>query len=162
MKKWIVLLLLCCLLSGCAAAPTFETLGDISHEQVLAPVPKEIVLALPKDAAVETVNSEQKAYECKDYSLWTQTVTAGDLNATVKALSGFTPDKLTVMESKTDTRKRYDFTWTAAGENGDMVFRAAILDDGEFHYCVTAVAEAKDMADLTDDWNTLFASMEIA
>ena len=87
---------------------------------------------------------------------------AGDLNATVKALSGFSSDKLTVMESKTDTIKRYDFTWTAAGESGDLVFRAAIMDDGEFHYCVTTIAEAKDMAELTDDWNILFASMEIA
>lgn len=161
MKKWIVLILLGSLLSGCAA-PTFETLGDISHEQVLAPVPKEIVLSLPKDASVEAMNNEQTAYACKNYSICMQTMEAGDLYATVKALSGFSPDKLTIMESKTDTLKRYDFTWTAAGASGDLVFRAAVMDDGEYHYCVTAMAEATDMAGLMDDWNTLFASMEIA
>ena len=161
MKKGILIVIVCCLLSGCAA-PTFETLGDVLHEPVMAPSEQLIHLSIPKNAAAETLSSEQTAYVCDNYSFWVQTMASGDLKTTVKALSGFTPDKLTVMESRSGSYKRYDWTWTAAGESGDLVFRAAVIDDGNYHYCVSSMADAEDMAQIQEDWNALFSSFAVS
>ena len=50
MRKIGIILLVCMLLCGCAATPTFETLGDIPHEQGEAGAPLRIQLQLPPDA----------------------------------------------------------------------------------------------------------------
>lgn len=161
MKKWIWIIVLCLLLPGCAA-PTFETLGDVLHEPVLAPTAKQITMALPKEAAAEALGSTETLYECENYSLWTLTLPSGDLTATVQTISGFRPEMLTVIESCKGEWKRYDWTWSAAGEDGDLVLRAAVIDDGDYHYCVCTMAQDEYMAQLQQAWNALFASFSIA
>jgi hypothetical protein len=47
------------------------------------------------------------------------------------------------------------------GESGQLVCRAAVLDDGNYHYCLTAVAPAANAGELSEQWNALFASLRL-
>ena len=69
MKKWL-LVLVCFLLSGCSSA-TFETLGDIPHQQVAALTPRKVQLTLPEDS-VQAVWSQEGVtmYLCGDYVVY--------------------------------------------------------------------------------------------
>lgn len=162
MKKMLLFLLSCVMLAGCSAAPTFETLGLVQHQQNVTPTAAEVLLSLPASAAAETFGGADTVYECDGYTLVLQTLASGDMPATVRALSGFSPEKLTIMESTAENVRRYDWVWTAAGEGGDMICRAAVLDDGNYHYCVYTLAPAHNAGKLTEEWNGVFASFRLA
>ncbi len=155
MKKVCCLIIICMLLSGCAAAQTFETLGDVQHQQVGAAAPCEIKLELPANA-----QAMGNIYFCDGFYLELQTLDAGDLNATVTALSGFTTNDLTLMTAAAGSYPCYEWVWSAASEEGELICRAAVIDDGSHHYCLTAVALAEQGGALQDTWNQLFASFE--
>lgn len=157
MKKWLAICLCVGLLTGCSAE-TFETLGPVSHVSATAAPARSMVLALPADAAVLTSSGDDMLYICKDYTIAVQTVSGGDLTDTIRSLTGYTPSQLTVMESTCGDHRRYDFVWTAAGEGGDQICRAAVLDDGNYHYCLTLMADATAAGELTDRWNDLLGS----
>lgn len=159
MKKCIIVLFFVLLLTGCSAAQTYETLGDVEHVSATLPDPQQIMLQLPTDASVLTsAANEGTMYLCGDYTILLQTLQSGNLPATVQTLSGFTPERLTMLQSRCGNHDRYDWVWTAAGEAGDTLCRAAVLDDGVYHYALTVMASAEDAGSLTDDWNELFSS----
>lgn len=157
MKKIGVILLCLCLLTGCSEA-VYETLGNVEHVSATVPQGRNVVLTLPSDAAVLTASGGDTMYVCGDYSLALQTLAGGDLQATIRSVSGFDKGQLTVMETKCYDHKRYDLVWTAAGEGGDTVCRAAVIDDGNYHYCLTAMADAATAGTLKESWNDLFGS----
>ncbi len=157
MKFGILLLMICGLLAGCVA-PTFETIADGDPAQIVVADAKQILLELPKSAVTDVVTQDYQVYLCDGYVVWVQTMDGGDFNGTIQELSGFTRDQLMVMESREGDFRRYDWIWTAMSEEGELVFRAAVLDDGQYHYCLTAMAEGNVMA----DWNDVFASFCIA
>lgn len=158
LKKWIVFGICTVLLTGCAA-PTFETLGDIPHQQVAAPAARKVVLTLP-DGAVQTVWSgeEDTMYLCENYTVHLQTMDSGDLKGSVRLLSGFDPEKLTIVKSACGDHDRYEWVWTAAGEGGDAVYRCALLDDGSFHYALTVSASAAAAGKLSEEWNEIMST----
>lgn len=159
MKKCLILFLLSLMLAGCSAAETFETLGQIQHQPDITPMAATVQLSVPESAVVETFGSgSDTAYDCQGYTLVLQTFSSGDFSGTVRKLSGFSPEKLTVMESSMGQTKRYDWVWTAAGENGDVLCRASVLDDGNYHYCLYTMASAQDAGALAGEWNELFSS----
>ncbi len=161
MKKCVVILLASLLLSGCAVQ-TFETLGGISHDSPTDAAMLQVMVELPEEAIKPVFSSQQETiYECNDYTLGLYTYTAGDLSATIKSLSGYDARHLTVLETAADGKKRYDWVWTAVGEDGDMICRAAILDDGNYHYCMCVSAQSEDAGSLTEQWNNLFGSFRI-
>lgn len=157
LKKWL-LVWICLLLTGCTSA-TFETLGDIPHQQVDAPTPRKVVLQMPEDT-VQAVWSQEgdTMYLCDDYTVYLQTFQAGDLNNTVRLLSGFEKDKLTMMQKHCGDHDRYEWVWISAGEGGDMLNRCAVLSDGNFHYSLTLSADTIAAGDLMEEWNALMSS----
>lgn len=158
MKKCLILFL-ALLLCGCAAAPTFETLGHISHTNPTIPKLQKVVLSLPEDATKSVMsNDSDTVYHCQNYTIVLQTMASGDLSATVDAISGFSPHQLTMLQSRCADHDRYDWVWTAVGEGGDVVCRAAVLDDGAYHYSLQVFASAQEAGDLTEAWNALFQS----
>lgn len=162
MKKIALFLLIMCLMTGCGAAETFETIGPIQHQQTVVPSMANIQLSLPDAAAKQTFGSDADTiYECEGYTLVLQTIEGGDLHRTIRSLSGFEPEKLTIMESNIQQGKRYDWVWTAVGESGDMVCRASVLNDGNYHYCMYTVTSAQFAGDLRQEWNALFASFAL-
>jgi hypothetical protein len=158
LKKWITIGICAILLTGCAA-PTFETLGDISHQQVAAPVPQKVVLKLPEGAVKSVWSGEgDTMYLCNDYTLHLQTMDAGDLRKSIRLLSGFAPENLTLVKSTCGDHDRYEWVWTAAGEGGDAVYRCALLDDGNFHYALTVTASASTAGTLTEEWKNIMST----
>lgn len=155
MKKCVWLLLVCVLLSGCGAEPTFETVADLPVSATAAPV-RQVILVLPEEAAVPASESESgKLYLCDGYEIALQTLEAGDLNATVQTISGFSREDLTVIESEAGDYKRYDMVWSCAGEQGDRIGKAVVLDDGNYHYVLSILADAARIREYEGVWQEM-------
>ena len=83
---------------------------------------------------------------------------AGDLDSTVRSISGYEKENITLIRTQQDGMGRYDFVWSAAGENGDRLGRGVILDDGNYHYCLSVL---RDQGDFPVVWRDLFASFTL-
>ena len=162
MKKCWIILLIILLFTGCGQTETLETVQDVCIQPVSAPA-QQILLELPKDAAVPALQSEETGlfYDCGMYTVTVQTLPAGDLDKTVRTVSGFSVDALALMQTQQGNCQRYTFVWSAAGEGQQQVGRACILDDGNFHYVVTAMAPADSAGDLAASWQALFSSLRV-
>lgn len=160
MKKLIWLLMCAVLLCGCSGQQTVETVTDEWLLSAMAPQ-KELSVKLPAGAAKSALAAEDGAelYFCDGYVLTLQTVPSGDLDRSARALCGYGTDRLTVLQTKIGGLKRYDWTWTSAGEGAVQVGRAAVLDDGDYHYCLTAMADEAACGSLDAQWDTLFSSL---
>ncbi len=163
MKKVLWLLAVCSLLVGCGAQTVFETVTDSVEIPTLA-TKRQIKVTLPKEATAPTLHSEDAGmlYLCDGYSLSVQTMSAGDLDATLRTLTGFSRDQLTVMETAKHGIARYDCVWSAAGEGGDQVGRAVILDDGSYHYAVTVMADFASAGDLAGTWSAILDTVSLS
>ena len=162
MKKWWLCLAAALFLTGCGAEETFETVSD-----VYAPVEtavREIVLVLPAEAAAPVLESADGGtlYSCGSYEILVEILPGGNVDGTVQTLTGLSSDRLTVLETSQQGCDRYDFTWCAAGENGDWVGRGAILDDGCSHYCLSVLADVDAAGAVQEDWNALFQSFGVS
>ena len=153
-------MLLACVLAGCGAEETFETISDeMVFSQVAA---RQIRVALPEETVLPVMETEAgQLYICRDFEVAVQTMAGGDLDATVRTLSGFGVGDVDVMETAAAGFNRYDFVWSSAGETGDQVGRACILSDGVYHYCVTAMAPEEKAGDYQEIWNGMFESVTI-
>lgn len=158
MKKWLLFLMMAVLLTGCAAEDTLETVAD----EILVPVmaqPRFICVDLPGETALPVVeNQNGRVYVCNDYEIVLQTMESGDLENTMRLMSGLTPEDLTVMETFAEGISRYDFVWAAAGEAGDRCGRGAILDDGSYHYCLSVLSNAASTEKSQVNWEDVFTS----
>ena len=163
MRKLVILGLLLLLLSGCKAQEAYETMLDTLQELEQA-VPMEIMVNLPEEAAKQAMSSEDSGsvYFCEDYVLTVQTLPGGDLRKTVLETTGYEMEQLSMIETVQGDAKRYVCVWSCVGENGDQVGRCALLDDGNYHYVLTAVADEEKAGRLTEDvWDDVFRSFRL-
>lgn len=162
MKKCCVIAAIALLLTGCGAEETFETVSDELIQSVSAEV-RQVMVTLPMEAASPVVDSDNgQLYLCGDYDIYQQTLAAGDLNATIQTISGYSREDLTIMETQQDDCKRYDFVWVSAGEIGDRVGRATILDDGNYHYCLSLLGDADTAEQYRGIWQSMFESFSVS
>lgn len=157
MKRCWVIVFLALAFTGCGVQETFETIADSYDIPAMAQA-RQLHLELPADVAVLTVANEEAGtiYLCDNYTVTVQTLSSGDLDGTLRSVTGYGRDALTVMETETEGLIRYDVVWSCAGEGGDQVGRAVILDDGSYHYVLTAMTDAERTADVSADWELLF------
>lgn len=161
MKKWMVLLWLPVLLCGCAAEETFETIADEPVLSVMAE-PRQISVNLPQGTAAPALEQDgAQLYMCGDHEILLETRSSGDLQASIRSLSGYEKEALTVMETQWDDVTRYEFVWAAAGETGDRLGRAVILDDGQYHYCMSLLRDVEGEHD-RELWDQVFSSFTLA
>ena len=162
MKKLIFALSFLLLLTGCAAQETFETVSDQNMQPVMATL-QQLTLMLPEEAAAPAMESPEqgKLYLCDGYTLTVQTMVSGDLDQTLQHLTGFTRDQLTVMETEQADVRRIQCVWTAAGEGGDCVGRALVLDDGNYHYVLSATVPAEKIEEYQEIWNGIFETFKL-
>lgn len=161
MKKWGIVLAVLVLLSGCAVEETFETVSDEMVAQVSAQQ-RQMYVELPGDTASPAVESDaSRLYLCGDYEICIQVLEGGDREATVKTLTGFSQQDLTVMETQHDSIPCLEFAWASAGESGDLVGRGMVLDDGNYHYCLTVLAPADTAEQNRGAWDLMFASFRL-
>lgn len=162
MEKIIGLVLAALLLAGCGGQETFETVADMQAEPAMASL-RSIVVALPEGLATPTVQSNgDTLYQGEGFEVMLQTLPGGDLNATVRTVTGFDQGSLTVVETKQEELTRYEFVWASAGEAGDRVGRAVILDDGSYHYTVTVLTDADKTEQYRQVWEVLFTSVMLS
>lgn len=162
MKRMWMVLMMALLLCGCGAEETFETLGDEMIRSAMAQ-PKEILLTLQEDTLLPAMETDTgMLYLCQDYDVCVQTLDGGDLEGTLRTVTGYDRDDLTLMQTGAGEVDCYEFTWTAVGEFGEQVCRGMLLDDGTYHYVLTAIADADVAAEYREMWNALFESFGLA
>lgn len=156
-----MLFLLGLLMAGCARQETFETVADEWIQPVMAS-PREVSVRLPEGAVAPVLDSDsEQVYLCDDYELILETRTSGDLDGTLQALTGYSRDALTVLTTQWNDVARYDFVWTSAGENGDVLGRGVVLDDGQYHYCMSVLRDASDTKKSQIVWSDVFQSFTL-
>lgn len=161
MKKCWFLLLAVLMLSGCGEQEVFEQVEDVY--QVMAPRAAAVYVQLPEEAAVTAMGSgkENAIYFCDGYTLTVQTLAGGDLDRTLRQVTGFSGEQLTLLKTRTGEVEGYECAWTCTGEGGDQVGRLLLLDDGAYHYAVTVMAEAEKAGELSLTWDTVFGSVTL-
>ena len=94
MRYGVLLVLGCLLLSGCGAQETMETVADVWAEPVMV-TQRNLRLELPEGAASPVSDSGGgQWYDCDGFEVGVQTLSAGDLDATLRNLTGFGRDAL--------------------------------------------------------------------
>lgn len=160
MKRILLVLLMSLLLAGCAEAELGETVVDVWQEAVTVAAPRETRLELPGEAVACAMESDTgRLYFGDGYEVMVQTLSSGDLDATIRALTGFDREDITVLQSQSDP-KRWEFAWASAGEGGERLGRGVVLDDGNYHYCLTVLQDADD-DDCQIIWSQVFNSFEL-
>ena len=155
MKRWVGILLSALLLCGCQSEETMETVADEWLIPVMAQ-PREISLRLPEDLAMPVLEQDSRQlYMGEGYELMLDVLDAGDLANTVRSMCGYEKENLTMIQTQQEGLERYDFVWTAAGETGERLGRGVILDDGNYHYCLSAL---RDQGDTPIVWQDVFSS----
>lgn len=162
MKKCLIVIMLALLLTGCAEPKTFETMSDVYYQPEISTA-SQISLSLPEDAAVSVMKNPLTGsiYLCDGYTVTLHTVSAGDLDATLRDATGFSRENLLVMERNDGENRRYECVWAAAGEGEDQVGRAVVLDDGSYHYVLTVMADAHRAGGLTETWQQIMDSFSV-
>ena len=158
MKRYLCALLCVLLLCGCKAEETLETVNDEWIVPAMAQ-PREISVRLPEDLVVPVLEQDgRRLYMGQNYEIMLETYASGDIGDTVRALSGYEKDQLTLLKTGQNDLDRYEFVWTAAGEKGDRLGRAVILDDGAYHYCMSVLRDAGDTLVV---WRDVFGSFSL-
>ena len=157
MKKWLMLVL-CLFLTGCGKTE-FETMGDLHVVPVTEK--RDVLLRLPPEAVASVFGGEAgSVYLCEGYTVTVLTLPGGDLSRTVREVSGFDRDRLELLRTEQGGMARYDFVWASAGEGGDALGRAAVVDDGQFHYVVSVVGDAR-LCGGNEEIDGIFASFAL-
>ncbi len=161
MKLCCLFLVIALLFCGCGQEETFETVSDELVQSVMAQ-PREISVRLPDNAAAPVFESDsQQVYLCEDYEIFIETLSSGDFPATVRSISGYDPSQLTILETQQQDVTRYEFVWASAGEEGDCLGRGVILDDGDYHYCMTVLRPAAVTEVSSVSWDDIFRSFTL-
>ena len=161
LKKIAAMALMLCFLIGCAAEPVFEPVTDVYAGT--APLPGTLQVMVPEKAAVLAAAGEDTArlYFCDGYTMTVQTLIGGDLDRSLRNLTGYGRDRLTVLETLRQGVTCYSCAWTSAGESGDQVGRLVLLDDGSHHYAVSVMAPATDAGALAEEWEQILSRVTL-
>lgn len=163
MRKIFVLSLCVLLLAGCGSNEALETVADVQTAPVVAAV-QRIQVQLPPELSTPVLQSEETGtlYLCDDYSVTVQTVASGDLNKTIQNATGIRKEELQILQTQKGDAKCYQWVWTANGESGIQVGRGCVLDDGVYHYVLTALADESLAGKVRPVWREIFSSYCLA
>ena len=161
MKKLCLALALVLMLTGCAKPESFETMSDEYIEPEVVQAQQTSLLLDRESVSIEQETGTDRIYLCDDFCVMVQTFSAGDLDATIRSVTGYPKDKLIVMEREAGGIKSFECVWASAGEGGDQVGRMLLLDDGSHHYALSVMAEAEKAGELTETWQLIFDSFQL-
>ena len=160
MKKLCVMVALMGILAGCTVQETMETVAD--DILTVQSQPRTIRVELPEETVLPAMETDTGTlYICREFEVSVQTLAGGDLERTVGSLTGFSTDDVTIMETAAGGFTRYDLVWSCAGELGPEVGRAAILSDGNWHYCLTAMTPEENAQSYREIFSGRFESFTL-
>jgi hypothetical protein len=114
---------------------------------------------MPEDLVLPVLEQEgRQLYMGPNYEIMLETMAAGNVQATIRNLSGYEQEQLTILETDQGEWNRYEFVWTAVGEQGHRLGRAVILDDGDYHYCMSVLRDAEESLIV---WQDVFQSFSL-
>lgn len=162
MRIFLCLVLALTLLTGCGKPKDFETMSD-SFLEPEPPLAQQMIFLLPEDAAKAVLEdpSAGTLYLCDGYTVAVQTLPAGNLDATVREVTGYGREQVRLWQRKDGAFSRYMCVWASAGEGGDQMGKTTILDDGSYHYVLSVMAAAEDAGSLAETWQELMDSFRI-
>ena len=162
MRKLWMILTLAAALAGCGTQEVMETVAD-EPAQAVAAQPRQTHVELPEEAVMPAMESEAGIlYMCRDFDVCIQTLDGGDMQETIRTVTGYDPEELTILQTRDGELKRSEFVWTAAGEAGEQVCRGAVLDDGNYHYVLTAVISEEYAGQYQEIWNGMFETFTVS
>ncbi len=148
MKVILVVGMLLIFLTGCGVQTAqWETIGDFTPEMdsILASELYGITTALPETAITDS-SENRRCYELNDLQIEVSTFFASDAETAIKNLSGFSMDKLTVLQTERFSMPEYQFAWFSQTEEGGRLCRADLVMDGMVCYSIVCSA-AEDAGD---------------
>lgn len=158
-----MMLVLAFLLVGCGAVSDYETVLDVYNEQPI-PAPRDLSVLLPGGETVVTMESgvHDSLWMGDDFTACVQTLSSGDLEQTICTVTGLKTEDLTLIHRQQDELHRYECVWVSAGEGGDQLNRAVILDDGSYCYVLSLHAAAEKTGDLSPVWENVVDSVSLS
>ena len=161
MKRIVLLLGLVVFLTACGASETFEVVEDIIPVEPVAS-PQQFYVSLPDETTTPTFQTDsEELFLCRDYTISKQILPSGDLEKTVVAVTGMPAEGLQIIKTTHAQFDRYDFVWTAAGEDGLQLGRASVLDDGNFHYVLSTLSSEETAGELRESIQDMYASCKL-
>jgi len=162
MKKLWIIALAALLLAGCGGEKSLETITDVLDTPVVSTT-QQILVQLPPELSTPALQNGEDGtlYLCEDYSVVVQTVESGDLARTIQNATGMKKEDLQIIQTQQGDAKRYQWVWSANGENGIQIGRGCILDDGAYHYVLTALVDEDLGKKVQPVWNEIFASFRL-
>ena len=163
MKKLWVIPLIALLFAGCGNKTALETVSDVEDVAVVVAA-QRIQIQLPPELSSPTMESEESGtlYLCDDYSVTVQVAESGDLQKTIRETTGMDKDNLQIIQTKQGDIKRYQWVWTTTGEEGTQIGRTCLLDDGAYHYVLTALVDETKAEKVQSQWKEIFNSFSLA
>lgn len=160
--KIVTVILLAALLAGCGKTEVFETVHD-DLVQSVSVQPREVFFDLAQEPVMPAMESDSGTlYLCGDFDVVVHTCQSGDLQNTVKEVSGFLPEELTLIQTENGDVDKYEFVWTSATDLGQQIGRATVLDDGNYHYILSATVDAEKIEEYQEIWNGIFESFQLS
>ncbi len=161
MRKWMGLILMVFLLAGCGREEALETIAD-EYVEPASVQPRQISVELPEGVVAPVMEStSEQVYLCDGYEIVIEIRDGGDLHDTVQTLCGYDAENLTILSTQEENANRHEFVWASAGEEGDRIGRAVILDDGNYHYCMSILRDADTTEGSQIVWGNVFGSFHL-
>lgn len=150
MKQISIFVLLACIitLTACSVKPSAE-LFCVSDKIAPPDTPAFALNAsIPDDAeALTEEDGERVIYDQGDYKIFRETFRAESADAALRTVTGRDRKSLQVIRLSAYPQEEYRFTWTAAGETGDLACCGKLLYDGTTCYsiCFECPAELENI-----------------
>jgi hypothetical protein len=162
LKKIWILPIVILLLTACGSTEARETVSDVYVAPAMASI-QQIVVELPEELEIPVLQDGQSGelYVCDGYTVTIQTMESGDLQKTIYTASGVSKENVQILQTEQEGSDRYEFVWTANTEEGMQVGRCCILDDGDYHYVITAMAEETAAGEVRETWEKMFATFHL-
>ena len=162
MKKLLAILLVALLFAGCGGEQSLETITDVPDTPVVSTTQK-ILVQLPSELSTPALQNADNGtlYLCEDYSVVVQTLAGGDLAKTIQGVTGMKKEDLQIIQTLQGDSKCYQWVWTVNGEKGVQIGRGCILDDGAYHYVLTALVDEELGKKVQPVWKEIFASFRL-
>lgn len=142
--KWLAILVLLSVLSGCSA-PVWETVEDLQPADavMIQEPPYAILIGLPEQAVLVGETGDTCLYEAGELEILTTRFQASDLEAAVRQVSGYGADRLDILQTTRFDMPEYQFAWYSETAEGGRVYRAdLVMDDMTCYAVVCSTPEA--------------------